>query len=401
MPGRYGRTCGQAPRHPDRRSSAVPPSLPPVLSPGVWLPLGDGTSGETGGLSSGALACSCRPPVGALGGAFSPCRLFVTLDRQPKPEVLMASSALSIKEDILAALKDILMRHLPAPEIRPSPIDGLVLVRREDPPAPDRCFERPLVSVIVQGSKRSLIGSQEFVFRRGQFLVSGIDMPSSSSFFDTAPGQPFLSLFFYLDRQILTDLMLRMRPAGKAPQEDGPGVAVADAEPEFLEAVLRLAELLDKPEQIAIRAPMILQELHYLLLIGPLGHVLRGLYAQGSQNSQVLQAVSILRRDLGAPVRMESLARQVGMSLSTLHRHFKTVTGLSPLQYLKQLRLHEAQRLMLMEDMRAASAALSVGYESVTQFSREYKRMFGEPPHRDIQRKRTLAPLGEAGAGGL
>jgi len=136
-------------------------------------------------------------------------------------------------------------------------------------------------------------------------------MPSSSSFFDTAPGQPFLSLFFYLDRQILTDLMLRMRPAGKAPQEDGPGVAVADAEPEFLEAVLRLAELLDKPEQIAIRAPMILQELHYLLLIGPLGHVLRGLYAQGSQNSQVLQAVSILRRDLGAPVRMESLARQV------------------------------------------------------------------------------------------
>ena len=284
----------------------------------------------------------------------------------------MASSALSIKEDILAALKDILMRHLPAPEIRPSPNDGLVLVRREDPPAPDRCFERPLVSVIVQGSKRSLIGSQEFVFRRGQFLVSGIDMPSSSSFFDTAPGQPFLSLFFYLDRQILTDLMLRMRPAGKTPQEDGPGVAVADAEPEFLEAVLRLAELLDKPEQIAIRAPMILQELHYLLLIGPLG-----------------------------PVRMESLARQVGMSLSTLHRHFKTVTGLSPLQYLKQLRLHEAQRLMLMEDMRAASAALSVGYESVTQFSREYKRMFGEPPHRDIQRKRTLAPLGEAGAGGL
>lgn len=346
-------------------------------------------------------AQSCRLSANAIGGVFSPCRLLVTLDRQPEPEVLMASSALSIKEDILAALKDILMRHLPAPEIRPSPINGLVLVRREDPPAPDRCFERPLVSVIVQGSKRSLIGSQEFVFRRGQFLVSGIDMPSSSSFFDTAPGQPFLSLFFYLDRQILTDLMLRMRPAGKTPQEDGPAVAVADAEPEFLEAVLRLAELLDKPEQIAIRAPMILRELHYLLLIGPLGHVLRGLYAQGSQNSQVLQAVSILRRDLGAPVRMESLARQVGMSLSTLHRHFKTVTGLSPLQYLKQLRLHEAQRLMLMEDMRAASAALSVGYESVTQFSREYKRMFGEPPHRDIQRKRTLAPVEEAGAGGL
>ena len=133
-------------------------------------------------IPSGALAQSCRLPADATGGVFSPCRLLVTLDRQPEPEVLMASSALSIKEDILAALKDILMRHLPAPEIRPSPIDGLVLVRREDPPASDRCFEKPLTAIIVQGSKRSLIGSQEFVFRRGQFLVSGIDMPSSSSF---------------------------------------------------------------------------------------------------------------------------------------------------------------------------------------------------------------------------
>lgn len=357
------------------------------------------SSGKTDGLLR-PFARLCHLPAGTIRGIFSPCRLLVTLDTQNR-EVPMPSPALPTTETLLAALKDILLRHLPAPEIRPSPIDGLVLVRREDPPAPDRCFEKPLASVIVQGSKRSLIGSQEFIFRRGQFLVSGIDMPSSSSFFDTAPGQPFLSLFFHLDRQILTDLMLRMRPARKAPQEGGPGVAVADAEPEFLEAVLRLAELLDKPEQIAIRAPMIMQELHYLLLIGPLGHVLRGLYAQGSQNSQVLQAVSILRRDLGAPVRMETLARQVGMSLSTLHRHFKTVTGLSPLQYLKQLRLHEAQRLMLMEDMRAASAALSVGYESVTQFSREYKRLFGEPPHRDIRRKRTLLPPGETGAGGL
>ena len=298
-------------------------------------------------------------------------------------------------------LKEVILRHMEAPDARPSAVKGLTLVRRDETNSSERCFEKPLASVVVQGSKQSTIGMQQYVLRENQCLVSAVDMPSISYAVDPSAERPFLSLFFYLDKQIFTELISEMEPEERPAFQAGPGVSVADAEPEFLEAVLRLAELLDKPEQIAIRAPMILQELHYLLLIGPLGHVLRGLYAQGSQNSQVLQAVSILRRDLGAPVRMESLARQVGMSLSTLHRHFKTVTGLSPLQYLKQLRLHEAQRLMLMEDMRAASAALSVGYESVTQFSREYKRMFGEPPHRDIQRKRTFAPLEEAGAGGL
>lgn len=168
----------------------------------------------------------------------------------------------------------------------------------------------------------------------------------------------------------------------------GQGVSVADAEPEFLEGVLRLTELLDKPKQIPIRAPLIMRELHYLLLIGPQGGILQGLYTHGSQNNQVIQAISLLRRNIASPLRVDDLARHVNMSVSSLHRHFKSVTGFSPLQYHKQLRLYEAQRLMLMENERAASAALSVGYESVTQFNREYKRMFGEPPHRDINRRR-------------
>ena len=294
-------------------------------------------------------------------------------------------------------LKEILLRHVPRPAVLPGPVDGVFLVRREAVNCSESCFTRPLASLIVQGSKQALLGSREYTIRADQCLVAAVDMPSLSHAVDPTPERPFLSLFFHLDRQMLGELLMEMTPEERAVGVDDSGVSVADADPDLMEGVLRLAELLDKPRQIAVRAPLIMRELHYLLLIGPLGHVLRGLYAQGSQNSQVLQAVSILRRDLGAPVRMESLARQVGMSLSTLHRHFKTVTGLSPLQYLKQLRLHEAQRLMLMEDMRAASAALSVGYESVTQFSREYKRMFGEPPHRDIQRKRTLAPLGEDG----
>lgn len=285
-------------------------------------------------------------------------------------------------------LKEILLRHMDGPGVYPSAINGLTLVRREAVNRSERCFEKPLASVIVQGGKHSAIGTHTYHIRENQCLVSGVDMPSSSYTIDPAPEKPFLSLFFYLDRQILTDLIMDMEPESRPPFIEEQSVSVVDAEPEFLEGVLRLAELLDKPKQIAVRAPLILRELHYLLLIGQQGGILQGLYTQGSQNNQVIEAISLLKRNIAAPVRIDDLARQVNMSISSLHRHFKSVTGFSPLQYHKQLRLYEAQRLMLMENERAANAALSVGYESVTQFNREYKRMFGEPPHRDVNRRR-------------
>lgn len=133
---------------------------------------------------------------------------------------------------------------------------------------------------------------------------------------------------------------------------------------------------------------MMLRELHYLLLVSPHGKILRQLNTPGTQNNQVVQAINWIRANYKIPMRVDSLARQVNMSTANLHRHFKLLTGLSPLQYQKRLRLHEAQRLMLMESERASSAALSVGYESITQFNREYKRVFGEPPLRDINRRR-------------
>ncbi|WP_418216131.1 AraC family transcriptional regulator N-terminal domain-containing protein [Bilophila wadsworthia] len=289
---------------------------------------------------------------------------------------------------INAKLKEILLRHMDRPGVYPSAIRGVTLVRREAVNNSERCFEKPLASIIVQGSKHSTIGTQEYDIRENQCLVSGVDMPSASYTINSASEKPFLSLFFYLDREILTDLIMEMEPDSRPPFMGGQGVSVADAEPEFLEGVLRLTELLDKPKQIPIRAPLIMRELHYLLLIGPQGGILQGLYTHGSQNNQVIQAISLLRRNIASPLRVDDLARHVNMSVSSLHRHFKSVTGFSPLQYHKQLRLYEAQRLMLMENERAASAALSVGYESVTQFNREYKRMFGEPPHRDINRRR-------------
>lgn len=165
-------------------------------------------------------------------------------------------------------------------------------------------------------------------------------------------------------------------------------VSIADASSDILEMFLRLVELIEKPEQIPIRAPMMLRELHYLLLISPHGENLRHLNTIGTQNNQVVQAIDWLRHNYKKSLKVDVLARQVSMSTSNLHRHFKLLTGISPLQYHKQLRLYEAQRLMLVENERVSNAALSVGYESVTQFNREYKRLFGEPPLRDMNRRR-------------
>lgn len=294
-------------------------------------------------------------------------------------------------QEINKKLKELLLRHMEKPGVCASAIKGLTLVRREAVNCSEHCFAKPLASVIVQGSKHSTVGTQEFRVHANQCLVSGVDMPSTSYVISPTPETPFLALFFYLDRQILSDLVMAMEAEERPSYMEAPSVSVADAEPEFMETMLRLAELLDKPHQILVRAPIIMRELHYLLLISPQGGALQGLYTHGSQNNQVVQAITLMKQNIAIPLRIDALARQVNMSVSSLHRHFKTITGFSPLQYHKQLRLFEAQRLMLLENERAASAALSVGYESVTQFNREYKRMFGEPPHRDISRRRCMA----------
>ena len=291
----------------------------------------------------------------------------------------------------MARLKEIVLNHLKEPGVCPSAVSGLTLVRREAAGNAERCFEKPLASVIIQGSKKSVIGTQEYCLHENQCLVSGVDMPSLSYAVEPTREKPFLSLFVYLDKKILTELIAEMDPEERPPFREGQSLSVAEVEPEFLEAMLRLAELLNKPRQIAVRAPIIMRELHYLLLIGPQGSVLQGLYTHGSQDNQIIQAIALMKQNIATPLRMDALARQVSMSISTLHRHFKSITGFSPLQYHKQLRLYEAQRLMLMENERAANAALAVGYESVTQFNREYKRMFGEPPHRDITMRRSYA----------
>lgn len=285
-------------------------------------------------------------------------------------------------------LKDMVMRRMPDPGYMQTEIPGLSMSRRLAHDVLENSLYHPCIGVMLQGRKKSVIGTEEYVYGEGQCLVVGVDVPSSFYVMDGTEEAPFLCLSLEVDKFLLARLAAEVPPAPGTAAEGGMrGVSVADVDISVLDAFLRLTELLDRQEQIPVLvAPMIIREIYYRMLIGPQGEFLRRFHTLGSQSMQIAQAVTWLRDNYRSPLQVEELARRVNMATSTFHRHFKEVTSLSPLQFHKRLRLFEAQRLMLSERVDAASAGLAVGYESPTQFNREYKRLFGEPPHRNITR---------------
>lgn len=300
----------------------------------------------------------------------------------------MVDTLESRRELALAQLKERILVKARESGDHDTAVDGFMLSRRNLTNQPDNCFYIPLVSVTVQGFKRSIIGSEEYRYGEGHCLIAGVDIPSVNFVTVASEEHPFLAATLFLDRQLITQLMPDLPPARNADETDCRGMLVTEADPYVLDAFLRLTELLDAPDQISVLAPMIIREIHFRLLTGPHGGRLRALNTVGSQSNQVARAISWLRENYKDPLLVENLAKMVNMAPSTFHRHFKEITTLSPLQYQKRLRLYEAQRLMLLDKMDAAEAGLAVGYESPTQFSREYKRQFGDPPHRDVSRLR-------------
>lgn len=278
-------------------------------------------------------------------------------------------------------LKAIILDSIPGNGHFDTGIPGVFFVRRDMRLAAEHRFDRPLVSLIVQGMKKTVIGHEEYTLAANSVLVVCVDMPSSSLLLEASEEKPFLSIYFYLDSKIIADLIIDLgNPAQHAPHAKG--ISVTNADADLMEGMLRLARLVYHPEQIRIRSPLILRELHYLLLAGSHGAALRSLHGNNISCHQIFSAIDYLRTHLEVSVKAEELANAVHMSESTLYRHFKVLTGLSPLQYHKQLKLHEARRLMLAENEQAGLAAIRVGYESITQFNREYKRLFGQPPYR-------------------
>ena len=219
------------------------------------------------------------------------------------------------------------------------------------------------------------------------YLMNGEDMPRSSIVLEATPEKPLLAISLNIYRSLTTELAAEIPPPSGVKQTHL-GIAAAPVPSDVLETFVRLVELLDRPEQVQLRAPILIREIITRVLVSPFGPALRRIYTLGSHSNQVADAIAWLRDNYTRPLSVEALAGMVGMPTSTFHRQFKKVTSISPLQYQKCLRLYEAQRLMLTEDMDANNAARAVGYDNVQQFNREYKRMFGEPPLRDIKRLR-------------
>ena len=272
-------------------------------------------------------------------------------------------------------------------------IPGVRLHRRNEAGRLENCVNKAHATVVVQGFKRSVIGSTEYRYGEGHCLLSGVDMPSANYITVASAEHPFLAMSVFLDRGIIRQLAMEAPPSAMSGGYNEKGVSVAEVEEEVLNAFLRLAELFDKPDRMNVLAPMVIREIHYCLLIGRQGGFLRQLDAPDSHNSQIATAVSWLRDNYKEPLRVDELAERVNMSTATLHRHFKRVTTLSPLQFQKRLRLHEAQRLMMTEGADANSASLAVGYESPHQFNREYKRLFGLPPFKDVAMRKEESDI--------
>jgi len=287
------------------------------------------------------------------------------------------------------SLKERLLKWLPEQSRLETPISGLALTRHDENTSAIRCFYTPMIALVVQGFKRSMIGDHEANYGELHCVTVGIDMPGVFHITDASPQAPFLSLSVKLDRRIITQLITEAPSIVTVQEGEVTPIVVDEVGKDLLQAFSRLVELLDTPSRIPVLAPMILREIHYYLLCGSQGKCLRLFNTNGTQANQIAQAISWLRENYTSPLRMEELARYANMAPSTFNRHFKEVTSLSPLQFQKRLRLYEAERLMLLEGKDAGTAALMVGYESGSQFNREYKRQFGAPPRKDVVKKRS------------
>ena len=272
--------------------------------------------------------------------------------------------------------------HADAQGVAVTPIPGLTCIRATRPSELLYAISRPLVALVVQGSKRVMVGNQNFDFGAGDSLLITADIPTVSQITRANAASPYYSLVLDLDPAVIKSLVLEMDVAREG---HGAPVRVEPTEADVADAALRLMRLVDRPAAAQVLRAELLREMHYWLLAGRHGPAIRHLGAADGSAQRVARAVSLIRAQYAQPLRVERLAEAAGMSPSSFHQHFRDVTSLSPLQFQKQLRLIEARRLMLSEGASASQAAYAVGYESVPQFTREYARLYGAPPVRDVR----------------
>jgi AraC-like DNA-binding protein len=274
-------------------------------------------------------------------------------------------------------------------EIVITQVPGLRLSRRTAPTAPASCTYEPSLAVVAQGSKRADLAGSTFIFDPSRYLLTSLDLPVICNVIEASEKVPYLCFVLKLEVPVVRELLSREEiPAPDAPSES-PGMITGKTTAELLDACCRLVDLLNTPRDIPFLSGLIQREIIYRILRGPEGARLRAIATLGDQSHRTAKAIAWVRTNYAKPLRLEDLAKIAGMGVSTLHHHFRALTAMSPLQYQKQLRLQAARERMLTDGMDAASAAFEVGYESATQFNREYSRLFGQPPMRDIRTLRA------------
>lgn len=264
-------------------------------------------------------------------------------------------------------------------------VPGLFLVRRVQPTPPTPVCYEPSLALVAQGRKELELPGRTLVYDASRFLITSLDMPVLSRVVEASPERPYLCMLLRLEMPVVRELLAQGEIASAGPAADAEAMTVSEATEELLDACCRLVALLERPADIPFLAGLLEREIIYRILQTPAGVRLREIATLGTHGQRIGRVIDWLRRNYDKPVSVEDLARMAAMSVSTFHHRFRQLTSMSPLQYVKQLRLQAARQKMLAEGLDASSAAYAVGYQSASQFSREYKRYFGVPPSRHRQ----------------
>ena len=273
-------------------------------------------------------------------------------------------------------------------------VEGLILLRSDHEKPPNHVTFRPALCIVVQGAKWVMFGNRRFDYRAGQAVVISVEMPLLGRVAEASLSEPYLGVIIEFDLAILREVLERLSTPPRTTGEAKPGLFVADLDESLTDCTLRMVRLLGTPDAIPVLRPLIMREICYWLLTGPHGGEIAQIALANTHTKSIIHAIHALRDRFAEPVRIEELAATAGMSGSAFHRQFKAITSMTPLQYQKNLRLLEARRLLMSDAANVEAAAFHVGYESPSQFSREYSRMFGAPPRRDIVGLRTLVAAG-------
>lgn len=293
--------------------------------------------------------------------------------------------------DTLNSLCEPIARITEKAELVETAIPGLAMYQRSEPSQPMSAMYEPTICLLAQGAKRVVLGGDTYIYDTHHFLITSVDMPTTVQVIKASRQKPCLGLVLKLDLREISQLVVDGNLPQPRVEPSGRGMALGEVTLPIVDAFKRLVGLLHEPKDIPILAPVIKREIFYRILIGDQGTRLRRMASAGSPSHQIARAIDWLKDNYAESLRVEDLASHVHMSTSTFHHHFRKMTAMSPLQYQKWLRLNEARRLMLADSLDAGTAAFHVGYESPSQFSREYSRLFGNSPARDVTNLRQMA----------